>query len=116
MEHGKKGRKFGLETKQRKALMRSLAVSLIKNSSITTTSAKAKELRPYIEQMITRSKNLTVANVRTLNMNLDRASVIKLTKEIALKHKDRAGGYTKILNLGQRSSDGARMAMIQFVE
>ena len=115
MKHGKKGKTFGRETKQRKALMRSLAVALIKNNRITTTQAKAKALRPYIEKMITKGKVQSLSTTRHLSSMLPTASVNKLVKEISPKYAQRPGGYTRLRNLAPRMSDGARMAIIEFV-
>lgn len=115
MKHGRKNTTFGRETKQRKALMRSLAVALIQNSRITTTQAKAKALRPYVEKMVTRGKQPTIANMRHLRSSLPAPSTSKLIKEIGPKYAQRPGGYTRIRNLAPRISDGASMAIIEFV-
>ncbi|OGN27793.1 MAG: 50S ribosomal protein L17 [Candidatus Yanofskybacteria bacterium RIFCSPLOWO2_01_FULL_49_25] len=116
MYHRKRGRKFGRENKQRTALMRSLAVALIQKGRISTTLAKAKELRGYVEKLVTRSKNPTVATKRLLATDLDPSSVSKLVKDLGPKFKERSGGYIRIANLGARTSDGAAMAIIQFVD
>ena len=115
MKHTKKGRKFGRETKQRKELMRDLAEALIANSKITTSQAKAKGLRPYIEKIITKSKINSVATARFLASRFSRASVKKLLQEIGPKFTGRSGGYTRIINLPRRLSDGAKMAIIEFI-
>lgn len=115
MEHGKKIRKFGRETKQRKELMRGLAESLITNGKITTTQAKAKSLRPYVEKVITKSKANNVASTRFLACQFNHGIVKKLLTEIGPKFASRNGGYTRIINLPPRTSDGARMAIIEFV-
>lgn len=115
MDHGKSKRKFGRETKQRKALMRSLAVALIGNSRITTTEAKAKSLRPYVEKLITKSKSPSLATTKLLSSRLPKTSVSKLLKELGPKFADRKGGFTRILLLPQRMSDGAKMAIIEFI-
>ena len=115
MKHGKKGRTFGRETKQRKALMRSLAVALIDNNRITTTQAKAKALRPFVEKMVTAGKKPGVATTRLLAQRLPLASAHKLIKEISPRYASRPGGYTRIRLLIPRTSDGARMALIEFV-
>jgi large subunit ribosomal protein L17 len=116
MDHGKKGRKFGRETKQRKELMRDLAEALIAHGKITTSQAKAKSLRPYIEGVITKSKTNNVAAIRFLASNFSKTSVKKLLQEIGPKFASRNGGYTRIVGLPRRSSDGAKMAIIEFVE
>jgi len=115
MKHYKKGRKFGRETKQRKELLRSLAEALISRGKITTTQAKAKSLRPYVEKIITKSKINNVATVRFLTGKLGKASAGKLLKEIGPKFAGRSGGYTRIINLPRRTSDSAKMAIIELV-
>ena len=115
MNHGRKNRKFGRETKQRKELMRDLARGLILHNKITTTQAKAKSLRPYVEKLITRSKDDELSSIRLLASNLGVTVARKLTKEVGLKFKERNGGYTRIRNLPPRTSDGARMAIIELV-
>jgi large subunit ribosomal protein L17 len=116
MNHGSSKRKFGRETKQRKALMVSLAVALIDHDRITTTQAKAKELRPYIEKLVTKSKNVNVGVTRDLASSLPKMSVTKLTKEIGPRYADRKGGYTRIRAIPARLSDGAKMAIIEFIK
>lgn len=115
MDHGKSKRKFGRETKQRKSLMRGLVVALIDNNRITTTEAKAKSLRPYIEKLVTKGKRPSLATIKLLTSRLPKASVSKLLKDIAPKFSDRKGGYTRIRLLPQRMSDGAKMALIEFI-
>ncbi len=115
MEHGKKGRKFGRETKQRKELMRDLAEALIAKGKITTSQAKAKSLRPYIEKVITKSKVNSVATTRFLASRFSKTLVKKLLQEIGPKFAGSSGGYTRIISLPRRQSDGAKMAIIKFV-
>lgn len=116
MNHGKKLRKFGRETKPRAALMRGLVVSLIEHSRITTTQAKAKSLRPLIEKFVTKGKHPSLSTTKLLASQLPMASVHKLIKELGPRFAQRNGGYTRIRALPQRVSDGARMAIIEFVE
>ena len=116
MNHGKKNRKFGRETKTRKELLRDLARSLIINVKINTTQAKAKSLRPYIEKFITRAKNKNLASDRLLISSLGRQYAKKLSGEIADKFLERKGGYTRIINLPPRLGDGSKRAIIQFVQ
>jgi large subunit ribosomal protein L17 len=118
MKHGVKTRKLGREKGQRDALLASLAESLIKHGSITTTEAKAKSLRPYIEKLITRAREDSVANRRVVRAKLGNrdAATESLFKDVAPKFAGRAGGYTRVLKLSRRESDGAPMAIIQFVE
>ena len=108
-------RKFGRVSKQRRALLRSLSVALIEHSRITTTQAKAKELRPYIEKLVTAGKAPSIAATRRLRSFLPPASVAKLMKEIAPKYAKRGGGYTRIHTMIPRTSDGSRMAIIEFI-
>lgn len=120
MRHHNKNRKFGRDKNERRALLRSLAISIVRYGRITTTEAKAKELRPFIEKLITKAKdakdNVPVRRsiISTL-MNRNPESK-KLIEEIAPKYKDRNGGYTRILKLPQRSGDAAKMALIEFVD
>ena len=116
MNHRQKGRKFGRETKQRKELLRDLARALILNNKINTTQAKAKGLRPYIEKLVTKAKNKNLASNRLLISELGRSSAQKLTKEIVDKFSERKGGYTRVINLPPRLSDGSKMAIIEFVQ
>ncbi len=115
MEHGKKNRKFGRETKQRKELMRGLAESLILNGKITTTQAKAKSLKSYVEKIITKSKENKLSVIRNLSAQFSPSITKKLVQELGPKFTDRAGGYTRIIHLPRRPSDGSRMAIIEFV-
>ena len=117
MRHHNNVRKFGRNKNQRRALLKGLALSLIKKEKITTTEAKAKELRPYIEKMLTQAKEATGANKRLLNMKLMNRTpeVMKLVETIAPRYTSRAGGYTRIMKLPARKSDGAPMAIIEFV-
>lgn len=117
MKHGVKGRKFGRVRSQRTALMRSLARSLVLHGGIETTEAKAKELRPYIEKLVTRAKEDTVANRRLISSRFgnDKQVTDKLFTEIAPAHKDRTGGYTRISKLPKKLEDGRKVAYISFV-
>lgn len=115
MKHLKKGRKFGREKDQREALMRSLASSFFVLGRIRTTEAKAKELRSWAERFITRAKSQTLADGRILYRNFGSDAVHKLL-ERAKDYKQRPGGYTRIVKIGPRKSDGARMAIIELVK
>jgi large subunit ribosomal protein L17 len=120
MRHHNKNRKFGRNKDARQALLRSLAISLIRYGRITTTEAKAKELRPFIEKLVTKSR-LAPENISTRRsvistlMNRNQEAK-KLIEEISPKYKDRNGGYTRILKLPQRDGDAAKMALIEFVD
>lgn len=117
MRHHNNVRKFGRTKNQRVALLKGLAASLIEKESIKTTEAKAKELRPYVEKMITQAKTNSVYSRRLLLMKLynNNTHVKKLVGDIAPRYEKRSGGYTRIVKLPERPSDGARMAIIQFV-
>lgn len=115
MRHRKHGKKFGRVRKVRKALLRSLTRALVEKEKITTTEAKAKELKPKIERLVTRAKKGTLAARRFAARELDRRAVRKLFSEIALSYTSRRGGYTRITKLGKRRSDSAKMAIIEFV-
>ena len=116
MRHGNNTRKFGREKNQRHALMRSLARNLVRDSRIKTTLAKAKELRPYIEKLVTKAKAGTVVSRRLLISRIQGTpETKKLVDVIAPKYKTRAGGYTRIIKLPNRDLDGSPMALIEFV-
>ena len=116
MKHLNKGRTLGRKAGPKKALMKSLAKALILHEKIETTEAKAKELRPFIEKLITQSRIGTLHSYRLIMRKLDDKLVTdKLVKEIAPKHKDRKGGYTRIIKTGPRSGDAAKMAIIELV-
>ncbi len=118
MRHGNNIRKFGRTKNVRGALIKSLALSLVKHGRIKTTEAKAKELRPFIEKLVTRAKKGDLASRRVVISRLiNRAPETKiLFEEIAPKFKDTNGGYTRIMKLPPRISDGAKMALIEFVK
>jgi large subunit ribosomal protein L17 len=115
MRHGNHNRKFGRETDQRHALLKSLARSLVLRGRIKTTEAKAKEIRPLVEKMVTKGKSATIANRRLLISQLgDVATANKLIKT-AEGYKDRSGGYIRIVKMVQRKGDASPMALIEFV-
>lgn len=117
MKHHKTGRKFGRVRKVRTSLMRSLLRSLILNGRIETTIAKARELRPAVEKMVTIAKNDTLANRRLVVSRLgnDNESTQKLFGDIAPKYTDRNGGYTRITKLGVIVDPMRDKAVIEFV-
>lgn len=119
MRHHNSIRKFGRDSNERRALLRSLALSLIDHGRIETTEAKAKELRPYIEPLVTKAKSDTLMTRRYLISKLGSGSqtsaIKKLVETIAPKYKERAGGYTRIIKTAIRVSDGGHMAVIEFV-
>lgn len=117
MRHHDANRKFNRSAGQRTALMRGLAAELISHGRIMTTEAKAKELRPKIEKMVTKAKNPTLANKRMLLSGLynNTAVVGKLVSDIAPRYAARAGGYTRITKLMARKGDASPMAVIEFI-
>ena len=116
MRHHSVKRKFGLEKDQRNALMRSLARNLINESRIRTTLPKAKELRPYVEKLVTKAKTGTLASRRLLISKIGGEKEVKVLVETnAPKYKDRKGGYIRIIKISRRELDAAPMAMIEFV-
>ena len=115
MKHSKKGRKFGLKKNKREALLRSLALSLINEGRIKTTLPKAKELRPFVEKLITRAKEDSVSNRRIVRTRLGTANR-KLFVDVAPMYKERNGGYTRITKLGFREKDASPMAIIELVK
>ncbi|MCL5010937.1 MAG: 50S ribosomal protein L17 [Patescibacteria group bacterium] len=111
----KQGRSLSRPKSQRKALLTGLAASLFIKGKITTTGAKAKELQRMAEKMITRAKPAGLPAIRLLRKFLPPPVVKKLIVEIGPKYKERPGGYTRIIKLGQRKSDGSRMAAVELV-
>jgi large subunit ribosomal protein L17 len=116
MRKRNKGRILSRPKSQRVALLRTLATSLFLHGKITTTEAKAKELRPVAEKMITRAKTNTIANRRILAKEVSAKTVENLFKEIAPSFAKRQGGYTRLTKLGPRKSDGANMTIIELVK
>lgn len=115
MRHLKKGKKFGRERNQRRALMKSMADSFFMHGRIRTTEAKAKALRPYVEHALTRAKSPALADRRMLiaqSSPLLARRAIRMAEETA----GRRGGYTRIVKLGERRSDSAKMAMLEMVK
>ena len=117
MRHRKSGRKLNRTASQRKALMSNQAKSLIEHERITTTVPKAKELRRFVEPMLTKAKEPSVHRKRQAFAKLqDRKAVSKLFDELAPRFEQRPGGYTRILKAGFRDGDNAPMAVIEFVD
>ena len=114
--HGYKGRKFGRETDQRRALLRGLMCSLIKYQSITVTLARAKELRRSAEKLITIAKKCGLANRRLLISRLDNLEVADLLVDVIAPQIKRDSGYLRIERSGFRKGDHAEMATISFVD
>ncbi|MDP6387672.1 MAG: 50S ribosomal protein L17 [Candidatus Pacebacteria bacterium] len=117
MRHHNKNRKLGRVKKQRTALLRSLARSLILRNKIKTTEAKAKELRPFVEKLVSKGKVNTLMSRRLVISRLaSKVATAKLFDTLAPKYKERKGGYTRITKLGARKNDSAKEAIIEFVE
>jgi large subunit ribosomal protein L17 len=118
MQHSRNIRQLGRNKAQRLALLRSLSRSLIEHEAITTTVAKAKELRPFVERLVTASKAGSVASRRIVASRLgnDEQSVKKLHDVLAVRYSARAGGYTRITLLGQIGKRAAESARIEFVK
>jgi len=111
-----KGRKFSRKIGPRKALLRVLVNNFFMHEKIKTTESKAKELRSIAEKMITKAKSIDLANRRLLARDLTPKMLKKIIDEIAPIYKDRQGGYTRIIKLGPRNSDSAKMVIIELVK
>ena len=115
MRHRKKKQKLGSSFHQRKAILRSLASAIVLKERIFTTEGKAKKVRPYLEKVISRSRENTLANRRILLMDFTPRVVNKLLKEIGPKYVNQTGGYTRILKISSKRSDAAPMALIELI-
>lgn len=117
MRHKSGGRKLQRTSAHRTAMFRNMSASLIKHEQIMTTVAKAKELRPYVEKLVTLAKRGGLANRRLAQSRLlDETQLKKLFDVIAARYADRNGGYTRVIKAGIRASDAAPMAIIEFVD
>ena len=117
MRHKMGGRKLQRKTGHRNALFRNMAAALIKHEQIVTTVAKAKELRPYVEKLVTLAKRGSLSNRRLAHARLlDETQLKKLFDVLAERYSDRDGGYTRVIKAGIRASDAAPMAVIEFVD
>lgn len=117
MRHQVKGRKLGRSTPHRKATLQALAVALISEQRIQTTLPKAKELRTFVEPIITRAKEDTTHNRRQVFSKLrDKYAVTELFENIIPEVGDRPGGYTRVVKLGRRLGDSAQLAVIELVD
>ena len=117
MRHGYGGRKLQRTSSHRAALFRNMAAALIKHEQITTTVPKAKELRPYVERLVTLAKKGGLANRRLAQGRLqDDTQLTKLFDVLAKRYADRNGGYVRIIKAGIRASDAAPIAIIEFVD
>ena len=117
MRHGHGGRKLQRKSGHRAALLRNMAAALIKHEQIQTTTPKAKELRPYVEKLITLAKRGGLSNRRLAHSRLlDEAQEKKLFEVLAERYAGREGGYTRIIKAGIRASDAAPVAIIELVD
>ena len=117
MRHGKKGNHLGRTDSHRKAMLANMASSLIKHKRISTTLAKAKALRMYVEPLLTKSKTDTTHSRRIVFSYLqDKDTVTELFRDVAAKIASRPGGYTRIIKLNNRLGDNAEMALIELVD
>ena len=117
MRHRKSGRKLNRNSPQRKALKKSLAISIIEHESVKTTLAKAKEIRCFLEPLVTLAKENTVANQRLAFARLQsKEAVAKLFDELGPRYKERPGGYLRVIKRGFRPGDKAPAAQIEFVQ
>ena len=117
MRHRVGGRKLQRTSAHRTALFRNMAAALIKHEQITTTVAKAKELRPYVEKLITLAKKGGLSNRRLAHARLlDDAQLVKLFEVVGPRYAARNGGYTRVIKAGIRASDASPMAVIEFVD
>ncbi len=116
MRHRKKGRKLQRTASHRRAMLRNLATSLFRYERIETTTAKAKELRPYAERLITLARRGDLHARRLVARKIqDREVLGKLFDEISSRYAERPGGYTRILKLGNRKGDAAEISLIELV-
>ena len=117
MRHGVANRKLNRTSSHRIAMLENMAVSLIKNETIKTTLPKAKELRPFVEKIITLGKkNKESSRSSAYNTLQDKEAVAKVFKELSVRYRDRNGGYCRIVKAGFRTGDNAPMAFIQLLD
>ena len=117
MRHRKTGRKLNRNSPQRNSLKKSLAISIIEHESVRTTLAKAKEIRGFLEPLVTLAKENTVANQRLAYSKLrSKEAVAKLFDELGPRYKDRPGGYLRVIKRGLRNGDKAPAAQVEFVD
>ena len=117
MRHRKTGRKLNRNSPQRNSLKKALAISIIEHESISTTLAKAKEIRGFLEPLVTLAKENTVANQRLVYSKLrSKEAVAKLFDELGPRYKDRPGGYLRVIKSGLRNGDKAPSAQVEFVD
>lgn len=116
MKHLKKNRKFGRLADYRRSFLYNLVNALVEKERIKTTEARAKEIKPIVEKALSRAKNDTLANRRLLLKRYNPKAVNKLFLDLAPRFKEKNGGYCRIIKLGIRKNDSAKMAMIEFLK
>jgi len=117
MRHQKSGRRFNRNTDERKALMRGLCTSLLEHGRITTTEARAKELRRWVERLITTAKDQDIAARRRVSAEVSKPEVVeRLFSNLMPRLSERPGGYTRIIRKGPRKGDSAPMVLIELVD
>ena len=117
MRHRRKGRKLGVNPSHRRALLSNMAGNLILHKRIKTTESRAKELRRYIEPLVTKAKKGDLTSIRMIARKIRQKNILSiLLNDIAPVYKDRNGGYTRIVKLGFRDNDRASVAIIEFVD
>lgn len=117
MRHGKSGRKLNRTSSHRKAILGNMAAALIKHEQIITTLPKAKELRPFVEKLVTLGKKGGLSARRQASAQLPEEKwAVKLFETLGPRYADRAGGYTRVMKAGFRYGDNAPMAVIEFVD
>lgn len=116
MRHHNQNRKLGRVRKQRKALLNSLARSLVLHEKIVTTETKAKEVRPFVEKLLSKARLTTLSATRSIIERVGKTAGKKVTTELAKRYEKRQGGYTRITKMPARKSDGSKMAIIEFVK
>lgn len=115
MLHGNKKKQLSRGRNQRNALIKSLIVSLVKHEKMTTGTIKAKVLKPYIEKLITKGKEGTLASQRLIARSVGPVTASKIVKVLSPRYKDRNGGYTRVIKVKTRLSDSMKMSQIEFV-
>jgi len=116
MRHGKSGRKFDMPTSQRQAMYRTITAAVIKHGGVQTTEPRAKEARRLVDKMITLGKRNTVHSRRIALAFIDDRDVVQqLFDDVAPKYATRPGGYTRVIKLGERKGDAARIARVELV-
>lgn len=116
MRHQKRGKKFSRKKGQRKAFLKSLASNLILKEKITTTETRAKEIKSFVEKLVTLAKKQNVASLRLISSRISKKPALKLFYDIAPKYMDRKGGYLRVLKLSKkRIGDATQMAIVEFI-